>query len=161
MIFKTVRQYVTAMIIVFSLLFSGCVSVPPQATPTPTITPAPTISPVEIAPAINVTSYPESTDADTGLGIDWQVSGGKTGQISKTAIVWDFSNGSADISDYSNMSEVQTGNSPEQFTAIIDLPVNSTAYKIYFRAYAVVDGVDIYSREYRTIVVPSAASGDI
>jgi len=161
MIFRTVLQYITAMIIVFSLLFSGCVSVPPQVTPAPTMTPVPTVSPEAIAPTINVTSYPESTDADTGLGIDWQVSGGKTGQISKTAIIWDFNNGTANISDYSNMSEVQTGNTPEQFNAIINIPANSTTYTIYFRAYAVVDDTDIYSKEYRTIIVPSAASGDI
>ena len=133
----------------------------PQTTPTPAITPVPTVSPAAIAPAINVTSYPESTDVDTGLGIDWQVSGGITGKISKTAIIWDFNNGSANISDYSNMSEVQTGNTPEQFNAIINIPVNNTIYTIYFRAYAVVDGTDIYSKEYQTIIVPSASSGDI
>ncbi len=59
------------------------------------------------------------------------------------------------------MSEVQTGNTPEQFNAIINIPVNSTIYTIYFRAYAVVDGTDIYSKEYQTIIVPSASSGDI
>ena len=128
MIFRTVLQYITAMIIVFSLLFSGCVSVPPQVTPAPTMTPVPTVSPEAIAPTINVTSYPESTDADTGLGIDWEISGGITGKISKTAIIWDFSNGSADISDYPNMGEVQSGNSPEQFNAIINVPVNHTTY---------------------------------
>ncbi len=53
------------------------------------------------------------------------------------------------------MSEAQKGNIPEQFNAIIDVPANSTIYSIYFRAYAVVDGTDIYSKEYQTIIIPS------
>lgn len=151
--YKRVLHYIPAIVIVFLLLFSGCVSAPPKTTPTP----AQTAGLESINPAINVTSYPESTDADTDLVIEWEVSGGATGNISKTAIIWGFNRGSANLSEYSNMSAVQTGVTPEQFNATLNFPDNST---IYFRAYAVVDGIDIYSKEYQTVIIPSAVSGE-
>jgi len=155
--YKTVLYTVTAIVIVFSLIFSGCVSVPPKTTPIPTVIPTQTASPEPIAPTINVTSYPVSSDVDTDLGIDWEVIGGTPGTISKTAIIWDFNKGSANISDYSNISKVLTGNTPEQFNTTLNVPDNST---IYFRAYAVVDGMEIYTKEYQTVIFPTAVSGE-
>jgi len=155
--YKIALYYITAMVVVFSLIFSGCVSAPPKTTPIPTATPVQTASPQSIAPSINVTSYPATSDVDTDFGIDWEVLGGTPGSISKTAIIWGFNNGRANITDYTNISAVQTGNTPEQFNATLNVPDNST---IYFRAYAVVDGLEIYTKEYQTVIFPSAVSGE-
>jgi hypothetical protein len=155
--YKLVLYYITAIVIVFSLLFSGCVSVPPKTTPMPTVIPTQTASSQSVVPVINVTSYPASSDVDTDFGIDWDVTGGTPGIISKTAIIWDYKRGSAKISDYSNISAVQTGKTPEQFNDTLNVPDNST---VYFRAYAVVDGIEIYSQEYQTVIIPSAVSGE-
>ncbi len=145
-------HHIAALAIVFSLFISGCMSTPP-----PQITPAQTATPVPGAPVINVTSYPESIDADTNLSIDWEVVDGAPGNIIKTAIIWGFKEGSPAISDYEGMSTVQTGKTPQQFNATLNAPSNGT---IYFRAYAVVDGTDVYSKEYRTEVVPPNVSGE-
>ncbi len=146
-------------IIIFSLLISGCVNAPsPQVTPTPTVPSAPTIVPSP-PPTITVISYPESIDTETDLGIDWNVSGGMPGTISRTAIIWGFNMSSANVSDYPEMSTFRTGKSPQQFSVTLNVP-NQTNVTIYFRAYATVDGIDIYSDEYKTIIVPPATSGE-
>ena len=141
--------------IFFTLIISGCMNAPSsQVTPTVTIPSVPTVT--SMAPTIMVISYPASVDTDTDLGIDWTVSGGKPGNISKTAIIWGFNRSSANVSDYPEMSTVRTGTTPQQFNDILEaIPANST---IYFRAYATVDGIDIYSDEYQTIIVPVKGS---
>jgi hypothetical protein len=138
------------------VIISGCVNAPSSKV-TPAVT-APSVVATVAAPAIIVTSYPASVDTETDLGIDWEVSGGMPGNISRTAIIWGFNMSSANVSDYPEMSTVKTGKTPQQFNTILDVPLNNGT--IYFRAYAVVDGIDIYSDEYQTIIVPPAVSGE-
>ncbi len=153
------RSYhIIFMAIFFSLFISGCVNVPSsQVTPTapsvPTIAPSPSV-----APTIIVTSFPASVDNETDLAIDWTVSGGTPGIISKTAVIWGLNKSNADVSGYPEISTVSAGTTPQQFNATLQgLPANGT---IYFRAYATVDGIDIYSDEYQTIIVPPDAGGE-
>jgi len=147
--------------IFFSLFISGCVNVPSsQAPPTVTVPSVPTIVPTvtSTTPTIKVMSYPASVDTDTDLGIDWIVSGGTPGNISKTAIIWGLNRSNASVSNYPEMSTAWTGTTPQQFNVTLEgLPTNGT---IYFRAYAAVNGIDIYSDEYQTIIVPQASGGE-
>lgn len=143
--------------IFISLSVSGCMNTPSsQVTPA---TPAPSVvaTVTPMAPIINVTSYPASVDPDTNLGIDWTVSGGMPGNIGRTAIIWGFERGKANLSDYPEMSTVRTGKTPQQFNDTLN--VTTTNVTVYFRAYAAVDGIDIYSDEYHTIIVPPGVSG--
>ncbi len=159
---RKISYHIISVAIFFSLFVSGCVNAPSsQVMPAVTAPSVPTIVPSPVtstAPTIIVISYPASVDPDTDLAIDWNVSGGMPGNISKTAIIWGLNKGSANVSDYPEMSTVRTGTTPQQFNVTLEsLPTNGT---IYFRAYAAVDGIDIYSDEYQTIIVPSAAGGE-
>ncbi|HEY9205869.1 MAG TPA: hypothetical protein VIO58_08100 [Candidatus Methanoperedens sp.] len=155
------RSYhIIFMAIFFSLFISGCVNVPSsQVTPTATAPSAPTIVPSSAqASTITVTSYPASVDNETDLAIDWTVSGGTPGNIDKTAVIWGLNRSNANVSGYPEMSTVWTGTTPQQFNVTLKgLPINGT---IYFRAYATVDGINIYSDEYQTIIVPVATGGE-
>ncbi len=155
------RSYhIISIVIFFSLVISGCVNAPSsKVRPTVTVSSVPTIVPSpSMAPTITVTSYPASVDNETDLAIDWTVSGGTPGNISETAIIWGLNKSNADVSGYPEMSTVSTGTTPQQFNATLQgLPTNGT---IYFRAYATVDGVDIYSNEYQTIIVPVSTGGE-
>ncbi len=127
---------------------SSQVTSPVAATSVPTI--AATVT--SMAPTIKVIYYLASVDADADIGIDWTISGGTPGNISKTAIIWGFNRGNASVSDYPEMSAVWKGTTPKQFNVTLNAPpTNGT---IYFRAYATVDGIDIYSDGYQIIIVP-------
>ena len=135
--------------------------VPAAAT---TGTPVSTIAPVSTATStanataaattatINVTSYPASVQGDTNFTIQWQVTGGSPGTISNTSILWGFSSGGTNISDYPRSSAPQTGSTPQNFSATLTAP--SGGGPIYIRAHAVVDGVDIYSPEQQIAIIP-------
>lgn len=154
---RNISNYILFAGILFSLFISGCVNEPSsQVTPVPSVTPVPTVT--AVPPTITVTSYPASVDTDTDLGIDWNVSGGMPGNISRTAVIWGFNMSNANVSDYPEMSTVRTGKTPQQFS--VTLNISYTNVTIYFRAYAIVDGIDIYSDEYQTIIVPAAISGE-
>jgi hypothetical protein len=101
---------------------------------------------------INVTSYPASVQGDTNFTIQWQVTGGSPGTISNTSIIWGFNSGGTNISYYPRSSAAQTGSTPQTFSANLTAP--SGGGPVYFRAHAVVDGVDIYSPEYQITIAP-------
>jgi hypothetical protein len=101
---------------------------------------------------INVTSYPASVQGDTNFTIQWQVTGGSPGTISNTSILWGFNSGGMNISYYPRSSAAQTGSTPHNFSANLTAP--SGGGPVYFRAHAVVDGVDIYSPEYQITIAP-------
>jgi len=152
------------------LLLGGCVSAPqPGVIPTPTaeptsplpatalpVTATPTAAPF-VTPEITVTVYPASVNGDTNITIDWEVSGGSTGEISQTAVYWGYKTAGANTSDYPRASTVQTGKAPQGFSTIIKAPAGGD---FYFRAHATVDGIDVYSPEYRiTIIAPMGGGG--
>ncbi len=137
--------------IVFSLAISGCMSTPPaQVTPTPGTT-----GQASIAPGVEVTDYTKSVDYDTVLGVSWRVFGGTQGNINETAIIWGYNSSGPSISGYEAKTPAQTGTTPAQFNDSIPVTSNQT---IYFRAYAVVDGNEVFSPEYLTAVVPPVSN---
>ncbi|HWR26351.1 MAG TPA: hypothetical protein VN316_00580 [candidate division Zixibacteria bacterium] len=107
--------------------------------------------------AIKVTSFPSSANGDTNITFRWEVSGGTPGEISHTAIHWGYKSGRANISDYSKVTVIQTGKTPQGFSAVIKAPSGGT---FYFRAHAIVDGINIYSPEYQiNIIAPMGGGG--
>jgi hypothetical protein len=79
------------------------------------------------------------------------VAGGTTGIISQTGVQWGFS------ANYTRNSTVLTGNSPETFS--MDLIAPAGGGPIYFRVYATVDGVNIYSPGYQIAITPRYTGG--
>jgi hypothetical protein len=150
-----------ASIAIVSLIISGCVSAPPVVTPTPVSSPVPTTAvptatPIpgttvatpavtsSVPPAIKVTSYPPSVNGEANFTIQWEVAGGTTGSISQTGIQWGYS------ANYTRNSTVLAGKSPETFS--VDLIAPAGGDLIYFRVYATVDGVDVYSPGYQIAI---------
>ncbi len=152
------------------LIFSGCMGTSPTTSPTPTgtqeatsapvLTPAATLiptpvttaTPVSIKPVIKVTFYNTSVTGESNFTVQWEVSGGTPGDISRTAVLWGFKSGGENISDYSRESNVQTGKTPQLFD--VELKSPSGGDSIYFRVHAIVDDVHIYSPEYKIIIIP-------
>ncbi|VVB95883.1 Uncharacterised protein [uncultured archaeon] len=170
-------QYIIVTSIVLSLVISGCVSAPPPQTPTatptpppipttpapttvtPTPSPATTSAPVatpSVPPTIRVTAYPASVNGDTNFTVRWEVSGGTPGDIGNTGIIWGFKSGGANISDYLRTSIIQQGKTTATFNAELKAPAGGT---VYFRAHAIVDGVDIYSPEYQITIIATTGGG--
>lgn len=158
--------FVPFAFIVLLFVISGCVSTPPQnITPAPTLIPAssppvmPPYSqphdpeqPVLLIPTINVTSYRANVTGDTNFTIRFEVSGGTNqGNISHASIHWGFRSGGPDIKDYGRFSNVYTGRVPQQFSMDLIAPASGI---IFFRAHAIVDGVDIYSSEHQIRIIP-------
>ncbi len=139
---------------------TGIPAVATTGTPVSTIAPVSTATSTAIANAtaaattatINVTSYPASVQGETNFTIQWQVTGGSPGTISNTSILWGFNSGGTNITDYPRSSAAQTGSTPQTFSDNLTAP--SGGGPIYFRAHAVVDGVDIYSPEQQITIIP-------
>lgn len=139
---------IRGLIIAVSLMvLSGCISAPPEIATTPTETPLAST----IEPAIRMISYPANVTGEENFTVVWEVSGGVLGEISHSAIHWGFKAGRADVTDYGRFSKVQKGKTPKEFIVEIKAPDSGT---IYFRAHAIVDGIDLYSAEYRIAVNP-------
>ncbi len=122
---------------------------------TPEMTVTVSAPPASVTPKILVTSYPGSVNGDTNFTIQWEVSGGTQGVITQTAIYWGFNSGGANMSNYARSSTIQTGRTPQRFMADLKAPAGGT---IYFRAFASIDGVNIYSQEYQ-IAISSPYTG--
>jgi len=101
-------------------------------------------------PAIKVTSFPQSAHGDTIVTIKWEVIGGTESEISNTAIIWGYSSAGENVSDYPKSTVIQTGKTPKEFSAGINIPSSGT---LYFRIHAVVDGSDIYSLENQISII--------
>lgn len=162
------------IVILSLLIISGCVSQKPTGTPTamPTATPMETATPVETAtviptqqpdtrtvsaPAtITITSIPGRPVENSNYTIKWQVSGGTAGDITKTELLWDFKKGNATITDYSNSTLPMTGKTPMEFNQTLKAGPTST---IYFRAHAIVDGIEIFSDEKQMTIYPEYETG--
>ncbi len=169
---------IIVLIVAISLLLivSGCVNPAPTSTPAPTATstetpaatptaPVPTATPVPtpaseitaVKPSINVTFYSTSVTGESNFTINWEVSGGTPGTITKTMILWGYKSGDGNFTDYPRNSTAQTGQTPGTFRAELIAPAGGGP--IYFRSYAVVDGTDIYSSEYQIIIIPRYTGG--
>lgn len=78
------------------------------------------------------------------------------GDISHSAVHWGFRSGGADIKDYGRFSKVLTGKTPQEFSVELKAPASGP---IYFRAHALVDGVDVYTPEYQIAINPRYTGG--
>lgn len=105
--------------------------------------------------AIKLTSFPQSAQSDTVVTIKWEVTGGTEGEISNTAIIWGYNSAGANISEYPKATVIQTGKTPKEFSAGINIPSSGT---LYFRIHAVVDGSDIYSPENQVSIIQQTSS---
>lgn len=108
-----------------------------------------------VTPTIKVTS-PGIVNGEANFTIQWEVSGGAPGDISQTAIYWGYNSGSANISDYPRATNLQTGKTPMGFSVELKAPATGP---IYFRAHAIVDGVNVYSPEYQITINPRYTGG--
>ena len=126
-------------------------SLTPAATPTATPTSLATASPTPAKLEIRVISYPATVNGESNFTIRWEVSGGTPGNISHTAVHWDFDSGGENIADYLRTSTIQTGKTPQQFSVELKAPASGT---IYFRAHAIVDGSHVYAPEYSITIIP-------
>ncbi|VVB50720.1 Uncharacterised protein [uncultured archaeon] len=163
------------LIIILSLLIvSGCVSQKPAGTPTAIPTATPTVTPIETAtviptqtqqpgtrtvsaPAtITITSIPARPVENSNYTIKWQVSGGTAGDVSKTELLWGFKKGNATVTDYSQSTPSMTGKTPMEFSQTLKAGPSST---IYFRAHAIVDGIEIFSDEKQMTIYPEHETG--
>lgn len=103
-----------------------------------------------LAPAIKVASFPQSAHGDTIITIKWEVTGGTAGEISNTAIIWGYNSAGENVSDYPKTTVIQTGKTPKEFSAVINIPSSGA---LYFRAHAIVDGSNIYSSENQISII--------
>lgn len=108
------------------------------------------------APSIKVLSYPATVDGEASFTVRWEVAGGAPGDISHTAVHWGFNTGRANISDYPRLTPVQTGKTPQEFSAGIKAPASGT---IYLRAHAIVDGAHVYAPEFQITINPRYTGG--
>lgn len=106
--------------------------------------------------SIKVTSYPSTAHGDTGITIQWEVSGVTPGEISSTVIVYGNKSGGENISEYPFKTAVMSGKTPGKFSTGINIPSEGS---LYLRAYAIVDGADIYSPEYQISIIPQTSGG--
>lgn len=127
---------------------------PAPTTPAPTTTPPPTTPPPPTVP-VNVTVLGYTTDADrnTDAFVTWNVSGGTTGDITATMILWSDTQPMG--YDYTYNTTALSGKTPKRFNGnftTLYVP-NNEVKTSYFRVYARVDGRDYYSPEYNMSVV--------
>lgn len=105
---------------------------------------------------ITVTSIPNRVVESTNFAIKWKVEGGTNGEISKTDLIWDLKKGNMNVTDYSNYTPSMTGKTPQEFNQTMKAPKSST---IFFRAHAIVDGIEILSDEKQITIYPEYTSG--
>jgi hypothetical protein len=107
-------------------------------------------------PTIEVTSAPAEVSDDSPFVVNWQVSG--PGDITHTAVHFDYQPRAADYELYEEASAVHKGSAPQQFSD------NIRALKVgfvYYRAHAIIDGNNIYSPEFKVEVVPYKTDDEV
>ena len=152
--------YIAFIAIVSSLILSGCVSQEPTGTPAPTVVPTtiptviPTATPVptqEPGTNVEVLNAPATAVAGKSFDVVWRVNSPSVKTIPHTAVHYGPVSKSEPLTltSYPTLTQVQNGTIPANFTAKIIINTTGT---IFFRAHAIVDGVQYWSSE-RTISV--------
>ncbi len=150
-------SYCVALIAIVSLLiFSGCVSKEPQGTPVPTA--IPTAVPTKAIPtatpsptqqpgiSVEVLNAPENATAGKSFDIIWRVNSLSERSINHTAIHYGPESKSEPLTlvSYPILTTPQNGKIPANFSDKIT--INTTGVT-YFRAHAIVDGLNYWSSE--------------
>ncbi|MEK6977481.1 MAG: hypothetical protein AABX40_03660 [Candidatus Hydrothermarchaeota archaeon] len=191
MVKKSVRGlFLLSLLVIFGILAAGCIGAketpapttaapttqPPMTTPPPPSyttappTPAPTTAaPVVTAPpaplkpvAIEVLDYPKSMGRDDYNTIKWKVTGGDTGKIEETRVVWALAKVAnvSNLSTYKYLGKIYKGQTTATFMGDIRSPNCGTGAS-FFRVYAKVDGKDYFSKEYAIDGYPSFGSAGV
>jgi hypothetical protein len=160
-----ITYYVAFAAIVSSLVISGCMSTPPQATPVPTETPAtpvPTASMPTPTPtpgySVEVLSAPATAAAGQSFMVSWRVNSPVQKNINHTAVHYgpDSKSVNLTLSSYPSLTTVQKGTIPADFSA--NITIGKTGI-FYFRAHAIIDGTNYWSDEKTiNITIPSTVS---
>lgn len=127
---------------------------PPTTTPAPTTAPPITTPPPPTVPVnVTVLDYTAETNRNDYVYVTWNVSGGTTGDITATMILWSDTQPTG--YDYKYNTTALSGKTPKRFNGnftTLYVP-NNEVKTSYFRVYARVDGRDYYSPEYNVSVV--------
>lgn len=162
---KTTCYYIAIVAIVSSLIISGCVSQEPTGTPAPTMVPTtmptaiPTATPVPTQQpgiSVEVLNAPATAVAGKSFDVVWRVNSPSAKTIPHTAIHYGPQSQAEPLSltSYPSLTSVQTGTIPANFS--IGIIINTTGIT-YFRAHAIVDGVNYWSPE-RTITISGSST---
>ena len=153
---KTTYYYIAFIAIVSSLIISGCVSQQPEGTPAPTVVPTtiPTATPVptqQPGTSVEVLNAPATAVTGKSFDVIWRVNSPSEKTIPHTAIHYGPQSQAEPLTlaSYPSLTTAQNGTIPANFSAKIIINTTGT---IYFRAHAIVDGVQYWSPE-RTITV--------
>jgi hypothetical protein len=149
--------YCVAFLAIVSLLIiSGCVSKEPQGTPVPTA--IPTAVPTQVVPtatpsptqqpgiSVEVLNAPENASAGKSFDIIWRVNSPSEKNITHTAIHYGPESKSEPLTlaSYPILTTAKIGKIPANFSDKIT--INATGVT-YFRAHAIVDGLNYWSSE--------------
>ena len=104
---------------------------------------------------IEVLDYPTSVEGGEYFIISWEVTGGTQGEISESAIISGSESGNESLVDYPAKSSPQGGTTPKEFEFRLRAPISGD---FYFRAYAVVDGAEVFSPEYEISITEFSGS---
>jgi hypothetical protein len=162
---KTTYYYIAFIAIVSALIISGCVSQQPTGTPAPTVVPTttptaiPTATPVptqQPGTSVEVLNAPATAVAGKSFDVMWRVNSPSVKTIPHTAVHYGPESKSEPLTltSYPTLTQVQNGTIPANFSAKII--INATGIT-YFRAHAIVDGVNYWSQE-RTINISGSGS---
>ena len=149
--------YIAFIAIVSSLIISGCVSQEPTVTPAPTVAPTtmptavPTATPVPVptqepGTSVEVLNAPATAVAGKSFDVMWRVNSLSVKTIPHTAVHYGSVSKSEPLTltSYPSLTPVQNGTIPANFTTKI---IINAAGITYFRAHAIVDGVNYWSQE--------------
>ncbi|MBN4049165.1 hypothetical protein JYT91_00960 [archaeon AH-315-M20] len=131
------RYYLFVLMVLGIFLISACSST--------------TTTAQKVEPTITVLDYPTEVSDDKPFVVKWNVDGGSTGEITHTAVHYDYESHGPDFKEYKEVSAIYTGETPKEFSA------NINALKVgfvFFRAHAIVDGENVYSDEMKVEVIP-------
>ncbi len=165
------RVSLALIAMVSSLIISGCMSTPPQATPTPTAmptaTPVPTTSmptPVPTIPTppavyfVEIVNAPATAAAGQSFTVSWRVNSPVQETINNTAVYYgpDSKSENLTLSSYPSRTTPQSGTIPSNFSA--NITIGKTGI-FYFRAHAIIDGTNYWSDEKTVnITIPKITS---
>lgn len=151
--------WIAVIAIVFSLV-SGCVSAP-KGTPAPVVTPVmtPTATSISATPtpgtSVKVLNAPATAGPGQGFVVSWRVNNPTQVNIPHTAVHYGPESKSEPLTlkSYPSLTKPLSGMIPAEFNTTI--VINATGIT-YFRAHAIIDGIDYWSSEMMvTITSPS------
>ncbi|MDD5473574.1 MAG: hypothetical protein PHU34_05430 [Candidatus Methanoperedens sp.] len=155
----SLTHYIAVAAIVTSLIISGCVTAPPEAIPSPAATPVQTPAPTP-GISVEVLKAPASAVAGEKFEVSWRVNSPVRKDIPHTAVHYGQESKSEPLTlkSYPSLTTPQNGTIPADFSASIAVNVSGTTY---FRAHAIIDGVNYWSEEKMITISASSATPSV